>query len=441
MDIRPTAASIMSNVCFASILAVALSYSEVAADCKLSTQSESLLQRHAISEVKQTQFPVGEAGKNIESNPSFRSIAPLRPMNCSMSEKGYWSKARLESGIAGEDIAFISPHGRAWWEQLGFNMAIAQLPASMRASAPTGAVFMSYARQGPSQCEAFGRNMPTQMTASGTYFRIHDHDFRVLAYGIPKFDNNDDMRLLKMNDEMWYSSIYSIAKLELVWTSATTFEALSIDRLPTIGRNQGLFHNSGDVYILDWLDPLVTQRIDSYVDGSSGLPDLHNSMHPLFIPERNAYLLAGHVHLADGVEADGNASPAYWGSLFVLRFYTMSAKAPFEITGRSAPFVFKAADGRDDAEAIQILTSVIRLNASSDVLLISYGVNDCNSVVVESSLSEVFALFGKTSSVMVEGHPSLQAQRHPAIEHSGTQQAQTIRLLLALAVGALCLLL
>merc|ERR1740138_141005 len=107
-----------------------------------------------------------------------------------------------------------------------------------------------------------------------------------------------------MNDEMWYSSTNSIAKLELVWTSATTFDALSHDGLDTKGRNQGLFYNSGDVYVLDWLDPLVTERKDSYVDnhGGSVPPDLHNSMHPLFIPERDEYLLAGHVHEASGTE-------------------------------------------------------------------------------------------------------------------------------------------
>jgi len=335
-----------------------------------------------------------------------QSTSPLLsdPTNRSFHEIGYWSKAWLES-VEGEPIRLLSLSSpRTWWNEMGFNMAIATLPDSMKHSSPTGATFVSYSRMDywGNQCVHFGRDMLVK-SHCGAMLRVHDRDFKVLAYGLYQDTHaaidcggGVDMRLLTVNDELWFSFVTGVGKLRLTWTSNVRFVAHPYDIVFTGGKNEGLIHNSNRVYVLDWVDPLTVSTLGPHYALNPNISsDEHNSMHPLYIPEKNVYLLAGHAHL--DLEHRG-----IWHSFYVQHFYIMSATYPFKLLRKSKPFAFKAADGRDDVEVIQIISSMIRPDANSDLLLISYGLNDCTSVVTELKLSDVFALIDDES-----GHDAL----------------------------------
>jgi len=118
---------------------------------------------------------------------------------------------------------------------------------------------------------------------------------------------------------------------------------------------------------------------------------MHNSMHPIWIPELSAFLGAGHRHLRQGYHDNGSAvrnAPFQYGSSYRHIFFTLNATTR-SIVRFSREFCIAALDGTDGCDGIAFIMGAFR---NHDSVSFPYGINDCESALLTLSVSRLDAL-------------------------------------------------
>jgi hypothetical protein len=223
-----------------------------------------------------------------------------------------------------------------------------------------------------------------------------------------------------------------------IWASETTTFCC--------GRNKAVMENRDDnsldqLLALNWVDPVTVVRVDTTPDiyqinmntgTSHGTPPpIHEVNHQpstitarsdssskskkkkshihgtngfmVYLPESNEYLGIAHFHRP--VVNQNHKNPyARYGHHYTHAFYTVTATLPYRLSALSPEFVFpqaaavggsgasvrKKTNTKDDAEIIQFASGLERLVSDDhDSIVIAYGINDCEAVVVKTSMGQV----------------------------------------------------
>lgn len=110
----------------------------------------------------------------------------------------------------------------------------------------------------------------------------------------------------------------------------------------------------------------------------------HNSANLLNLEDGSGELL-GMMHM----HHDLVPGFSEWsGSSYTHRFFIMSSEAPFEMKRVSQHFCFQDPDGR--CESVQFVMSLLHL--TGDRVLISLGVNDCESRLVTMPINDILKM-------------------------------------------------
>merc|ERR1719221_1188318 len=111
---------------------------------------------------------------------------------------------------------------------------------------------------------------------------------------------------------------------------------------------------------------------------------LHNSAHPIDLPEEGYYLVMAHRHLSRGSPGAcklRNDTRGCWryGYNYQQYFILFDRKPPFETLHVSPSFCFVSGTKSSRCESVQLVGSTLVEGAD---LLITYGINDCEAAVV-----------------------------------------------------------
>jgi len=85
------------------------------------------------------------------------------------------------------------------------------------------------------------------------------------------------------------------------------------------------------------------------------------------------------------------AQPFPFGFLYTHFFYTVEPRAPFRILASSGEFCIGSAQDPADCESIQFISGTT-LNPSADMLVLSYGINDCEAKLGSLPLEAVWRI-------------------------------------------------
>mmetsp|Transcript_49989 Transcript_49989/g.89745 ORF Transcript_49989/g.89745 Transcript_49989/m.89745 type:complete len:532 (-) Transcript_49989:104-1699(-) len=208
---------------------------------------------------------------------------------------------------------------------------------------------------------------------------------------------------------------------------------------PGTKKNFGLFAaQSGDVYAVDWIHPTqiglvridemaaskmnpsehitklcfgVIEDASSESEDSSNLPwsqswgfscsgkyhaELHNNIHPIWIPEAGEYLGIGHMfrscyHTRSTLECNSDLQkedmyPRY-GHHYTHFFYTLSGTHPFGLSRiGNAEFCMASSTDPSDCDLVQFIAGMTR---DGEDLVFSYGVHDVWGYVSRIKVKEV----------------------------------------------------
>ena len=119
---------------------------------------------------------------------------------------------------------------------------------------------------------------------------------------------------------------------------------------------------------------------------------MHNSIHPIWLPELSEYLCVGHRHYGDGSDDKGEAkrnAHFRFGSSYRQIFFTLSP-LDFSVRRFSREFCFPSLEkGSNACEGIQFVMSAFRPASTSRVpsVSFSYGVQDCESAVLTMTIA------------------------------------------------------
>ncbi|CAB9513746.1 expressed unknown protein [Seminavis robusta] len=257
----------------------------------------------------------------------------------------------------------------------------------------------------------------------------------------------DDPRLFLHDGQIWISShgnrrgFQSHNQIHFAPVAAedgngSTFVA-RIDEQDTVpvccGRNIGVLEQTSNtatamssspsavnpLAVLPWIDPVTFMRVNG--NGTAVQPDgqplasgpkagtankrkkkrVTSHFHGtngflLYLPETNEYLGIGHFH-------KGAHKPfAVWGHHYTHAFYTISAGNEndhhYQLTRLSPEFVFASKSARSEHEAdgdvIQFASGmeIVSHDDGVEYVVISYGINDCESAIVYVEMSRVVEL-------------------------------------------------
>ena len=164
----------------------------------------------------------------------------------------------------------------------------------------------------------------------------------------------------------------------LVITSVSPHRIYELD--PSSGYMQPYSQTQSDIanYFLKY--NYKTHSLDEF--NKSG--NLCLSGGPIKIPERNCYLVAGHL------------GKGGWGGFRMTFFYTFSDKYPFEIISVSNPISFGFSD------TLEYCNQIFRIG---DEVYISLGVKDRYSVLLQAKLEDILELLNSPqSSSLIKKH-------------------------------------
>ena len=89
------------------------------------------------------------------------------------------------------------------------------------------------------------------------------------------------------------------------------------------------------------------------------------------------------------------SSPFMWGYHYTHFFYLTEAHAPFRVVATSGEFCLQSQQDKNDCESIQFISGLTVAPSESDAtntLLLSYGINDCESKVAKLPIDRVWSM-------------------------------------------------
>lgn len=231
-------------------------------------------------------------------------------------------------------------------------------------------------------------------------------------------ENAEDMRLLTVGDVVladyhYKGAHYEVRQLHLTMTSfhfKAKLEPISFGAMPKWkpayrAQNVGLVFQDHVLYGIWWLNDTAVQETRGLRAENlnrverTAQKQVHNSIHPLWLPEVNGYLGAGHYSQSTG------GKDWKWGSNYLQFMMLLDAKPPFQMRNRTGDFCFPSSDPgfRDMCEKVQFIMSMIRDPKDPKQILISYGIQDCRSIVVKVPLKDILlSMAGVNSSQQIE---------------------------------------
>ncbi len=104
-----------------------------------------------------------------------------------------------------------------------------------------------------------------------------------------------------------------------------------------------------------------------------------NNVDPILLPGGKTFLALGHEHLGRG------GATRYWNE-YLHMFVEFESVYPYRVKGKSPKFCFPPLSRNDLCDLIQFAMSMW---IEGSKLVITYGVNDCETRLVELELEEV----------------------------------------------------
>lgn len=322
-----------------------------------------------------------------------------------------------------------------------FNPSLVELPASLAISLAPNARYLAAWRYNiaESLCRnlASPRRQGRRRLGMRTFMALLDEHFETVAPIVTTNGLFMDLHMVDVRLESHGSTLLvhgmSYHHGSMFWTlnqltlgadekgmvhcnlSSLTHPDVHQSTLRNYGKNLGvLWSGDPDVpfRIMHWLKspnhagvyrglpPLATASEISklpplYLDGYPA----HNNISPIDLaPEHpGLYLGVMHTHWDTVLPAHVRKRNATnHGNTYMSYFFVMRDIEPNEIIAISAPFCFPSRFQSSRCDIIQFITSIERLASDPGVLLVSYGINDCESAIVKLQLSHVlqFALTG-----------------------------------------------
>lgn len=226
--------------------------------------------------------------------------------------------------------------------------------------------------------------------------------------------------------DTWFNNIYAFFWLE-VFNSTTLkvsmFEHGQIRANPW--KNRERIQNIGVLWdgdpqenfrLIWWLDSTVDVRIGlppklhqinggpnstggltNGLDGAYRKP-LHGNGSPIALDDwyPGLAIAAAHAWLdagADSMHRGRHYNSTRWHNTYVTNFVIFKNKPPYETVAISPPFCFPSVSRRSSAkrplcDVIQFVTGFVRV-LESDFALLTYGINDCESAVIEIPILDI----------------------------------------------------
>lgn len=334
-----------------------------------------------------------------------------------------------------------------------FNTAIAKLSPSMQSRMPPGAEYLGAVRHALNpQCDTLyseghrkiaTRNRSRETTLilmdkqlhplahvfvngddwspSAEDVRLHIHKNTVLASYMNYSGDTSDWNIVELipdNDKHVHSGYPS--KLHNDKKDTVTYYARALgpyidpngDEYNELGRNFAVFWRGRKVIVQRWLAysmrpsnlwrashttslneqvvaPIVTQSDILPLHGIVTLrtrENMHNSgiNLPLYDPitREVVFLSIGHGHATEKQHG------ALFGTHYFFYFVLLRSKAPFKSIAQSPPFCIPAHADPQKCDLIQFVMSAVLEDPGT--VLLTYGVNDCESMAVRVAVEEIF---------------------------------------------------
>jgi len=161
-------------------------------------------------------------------------------------------------------------------------------------------------------------------------------------------------------------------------------------------KNLGVINYKGKAYLLFHANAkrTVTQPLFTLDENPVHGTSYHLSGNPVHIPEKGVYLSVLHKH-----KRTEKNSPAGSGVQYLHYFILMDDRPPFGLQKVSAPFCFpsQSPGHANECEFIQFVGSMLRDPQDPQTLMISYGINDCESAIVRLPLEPVLESIRNTT--------------------------------------------
>lgn len=346
----------------------------------------------------------------------------IRPAGKNLVE--YQSIALLDPASVGD---YLLPHAIYEFDAgpwLGmYNPSIVELPTSMKQGT---AKFAMTLRRDLHQCQGLVKRtrsersaIPSSFNNESGKFLLLDANYCVLQVSSltvsgPVQRLAQDVRLFVVRDKMYASSViwqFDPTRIEGkgLWLAPVkmhhapfhaSFDFSQAVRLGSLEeKNYGLFQHESKIMALTWLDGFGQRPPIILGPNSMNLkhrtPDekirWHNSANLLQLQDGSGDLLGMmHKHM-DSQDESNEVLPAY-GYGYKQKFFKLSGKPPYVMKAIGPEFCIRNAGG--SCESVQFVMSMMQ--TSSDEILVSYGVNDCESRLASFSLA---ALMHQMSSL------------------------------------------
>lgn len=312
--------------------------------------------------------------------------------------------------------------------KLRFNPALERLPDAVAQRLGNRARYLLTLRHNNGQCRRMGADLPTVMRSD----RAVDSTVTVLddSFGYVGSTSiyGTDCRILVDGDQIYITRVMApgvthMGSVDLQMRGDALHLSFENDRqFDQDDRNLGLLKHEGGFMVLRWPgERMVMQRMEMMsgsgnsdeLDSENSDMSLHNSVNPLLLPELDAYLGLGHMHLGTGCRSCQNRKrgPKY-GHTYVSYFVLFDRGEPWSMRHFSPPFCIPSAANATRCETIQFLTSIVR---EGDDLLVTYGINDCEAAMVRVPIAQVLKF--------TRGEDHDQAQEEPP---SGARLSMTV---------------
>jgi hypothetical protein len=190
-----------------------------------------------------------------------------------------------------------------------------------------------------------------------------------------------------------------LARINLQLNSSQPAAFVSPQRLRSVRNGGILVHGKRVTTELSDVAP-ITEMVNMHTGAvSTSYPPLqfstfmHNSMHPIWVPELAAFLGIGHRHLREGYDANGRVvhnAPFQYGSSYRHVFFTLNATTR-RINRFSREFCIAALDHSHACEGISFIMGAFRRNSKPTTISFTYGINDCESALLTLSMARLHA--------------------------------------------------
>lgn len=291
----------------------------------------------------------------------------------------------------------VSSEWSALVPPVAFNPALMVLPSHIAERLGQGAYYLAAVRHNNGQCENMGVNETRKKLEWGPESSLIVLDKGLRGLGAGKLPGTDT-RLFSDGNKMFMTYVLVDEQTHL-----RSFDVqLSVDGDLCINydseelmfgrhqRNLGLISQQGHLFVLKWINEEMDVEPAELI-GQSLTPGLHNNINPLELPEENAYLTVGHMHIEDhcsGCKSNGTHTGPKYGWKYVSYFILFDRAAPWGVQHESSPFCFPSLLNESLCESIQFVMSIVR---DGQDLLVSYGINDCEAAVVRVPVDAVLS--------------------------------------------------